>query len=147
VKVNAMNIYPICDVGGMIYFVLAIVLYIAVIAFAIIIVLETLILWRMKWGSFKKSFFVSLGLNTVSGIAGYFLIRWIGEDVVLEILQFQFWKFLFITWLLTVCIEGFILILLERENWQKSLWSAVIINIASYIWNAIVLQSLLHLFT
>jgi hypothetical protein len=139
-----MNTYPICDMGGLLYFALAVGLSIVIIMFTVIIVLETVILWRMKWGSFKKSFFVSVGLNIVSGIAGYILIRWIGEGVVVEIFKYQFWELLLVTFLLTVCIEGFILVLLKSDNWRLSLWSATVINIASYIWNAVVLLIIHH---
>jgi hypothetical protein len=139
-----MNTYPICDMGGLLYFALAVGFSIVIIMFTVIIVLETVILWRMKWGSFKKSFFVSVGLNIVSGIAGYILIRWIGEGVVVEIFKYQFWELLLVTFLLTVCIEGFILVLLKSDNWRLSLWSATVINIASYIWNAVVLLIIHH---
>jgi len=135
-----MNNFPICDMGGMIYFLLAIAIYISAIAFSVIILLEAIILWRLRWGSFTRSFFTSAGINLLSGIAGYLLIRAMGEEAVLDALQHRFWTLMIVTCLITICIEGILLILMKRSDWKLGLRAAITINVVSYIWNVVILQ-------
>ena len=139
-----MNINMICDMGGMIYLLLAFAIYMTIIAFTVIIMMEAIILWRMKWGSFKQSFLISAGINLISGAVGYALIRVLGDDAVLDYLQDQFWVFMIVNCLLTICIEGSLVVLFKHSDWQFSLRAAVYINIASYIWNVVFLQILLR---
>ena len=139
-----MDNWMFFDMTGLAYFFVGIAISVASALFFIIIVIEAILLWRIRWGSIKKSILASIGVNIASGFVGYILVKWIGIDQLVEILRDQFLKVMIITWIMSIYIEGGLLVLLNRANWYLSLQSAFIINTASYIWNAIVLYGILH---
>jgi hypothetical protein len=93
-------------------------------ATAIIIILESLVLWRLHWGSFKRALLAGFVMNFVTAT--------LGMGVVLFTLQLGWWG-LFIDFVLSFLAEGGILMLFKpganRENWL----AALILNCASYI--------------
>lgn len=94
---------------------------------AVILTVETLILWRLRWASFWRALLGAFLANLASGILGFL---WFSVYLVREEppgLLFYIGAFL-----LSILVEAGVLMLLKRnaqpENWR----AALIINIASY---------------
>ncbi len=91
---------------------------------ALIILLEGLVLWRLKWGGLLRSLLASFVMNLVTSI--------LGIGVVPFTTQIGFWGVL-IDFGLSILCEGAILMLFKRnsvlENWRVALIS----NCVSYL--------------
>ena len=89
------------------------------------LLIETLALWLLKWGSFGRSLSASFVMNLASTIVGFVL-------VALSLNAPDFTALFSAGFLLSVLIEGVILMLLKkgaaRQNWIASL----VANVASY---------------
>lgn len=90
----------------------------------IIIVVEALVLRLLRWGPTRRVIGVSALMNIASVIFGVFVANIFINDV---------WLGLFVSWILSILIEGLVLILLNpgqnRQNWIASLAA----NTISYI--------------
>lgn len=103
---------------------------------ALILLVETLLLWRLRWASLGRSFLGALLANVASGILGFlwfsiYLVRAEPPGLIFYAGSF----------VLSILVEAGVLMLLKRaarqENWRASL----IVNTASYalIWVAVLI--------
>ena len=114
----------ILDAGGAV-----LILVFAVIFLFITVVVEGLIMWIMKYNNAGKSFLDALIINLVSMAAGYLLTLVSGRPFDLDNLS----DFL-ILYIITFVIEFIVLYFLNRKlPVQKTLLTAIVINIVSYL--------------
>ncbi len=93
-------------------------------ASAFIIVLEGIILWRLRWGTLLRSLLASFGMN--------FATSTIGLAVVPFTLPLGI-PGLIIDLVLSILIEGLVLTLLKRGANRENWLGALIGNLASYL--------------
>jgi uncharacterized membrane protein YjjP (DUF1212 family) len=98
-----------------------------IVLFVIIILMETLVLRGLKWGSQWASFTDSVIVNIVSALAGVFLLAFSGTALKLGLEPL-----LLILGTLTVLIEGVILTLMKRHPLRQTWIAAVAINVVSF---------------
>jgi len=98
-----------------------------IVLFLIIILMETLVLRGLKWGSQWASFTDSVIVNIVSALAGVFLFAFSGTALNLGLAPL-----LLILGTLTVLIEGVILTLMKRHPLHQTWIAAVAINVVSF---------------
>jgi hypothetical protein len=98
-----------------------------IVLFLIIILMETLVLRGLKWGSPWASFTDSVIVNIVSALAGVFLFAFSGTALNLGLAPL-----LLILGTLTVLIEGGILTLMKRHPLRQTWIAAVAINVVSF---------------
>jgi hypothetical protein len=95
----------------------------AIVLLVLVVIGEGVILWLLKWGAFWRSQLASLLANIASLIVGGFMLA-LGIDSMP--------LFLGIAFVLTLLVEGGVLLLLKRgataENWR----AALIVNVVSY---------------
>lgn len=114
----------ILDAGGAV-----LILVFAAIFLFITVVVEGLIMWIMKYNNAGKSFLDALIINLVSMAAGYLLTLVSGRPFDLDNLS----DFL-ILYIITFVIEFIVLYFLNRKlPVQKTLLTAIVINIVSYL--------------
>ena len=94
----------------------------------IISIIEAVVMFLLKWDKFLRSFWVSLLMNVISTIFG------IGSVVVGFLFSdLSIWLQVILAFLLSVLLEGGVLVLMKqnatRLNWLTSLYT----NIASYL--------------
>ena len=93
---------------------------------AIVFVLEAVVLWLLKWDAFGRSLLSSFLMNLASTIFGILLIGLSLIGLLNDFLGFV------IAFVLSVLIEGGVLMLMKRnatrENWRV----AIIANVISY---------------
>ena len=93
---------------------------------AIVFVIEAVVLWLLKWGTFGRSLLSSFLMNLASTIVGILAIGLSVTGLSNNFLGFV------IALLLSVLIEGGVLMLMKRgatrENWR----AASIANVVSY---------------
>lgn len=90
----------------------------------LILLVESLILWLLKWGSFKRSLLASFVINLSTSI--------LGIGIVAFTIQWGVWGLL-IDFGLSVLIEGAILMLLKRNAARENWVAALAANGASYL--------------
>ena len=90
----------------------------------IVVLLESLVLWRLGWGSFKRSLLASFVMNLVTSI--------LGIGVVMFTLPLGLWGFL-IDFGLSVLVEGGILMLFKRGAAKENWLAALAANAVSYM--------------
>lgn len=92
----------------------------------IVFVLEALVLWLLKWGTFGRSLLSSFLMNLASTIGGIVALGLSVSGLFNNFLGFA------VALLLSILIEGGVLMLMKRnaarENWR----AASIANIVSY---------------
>lgn len=90
------------------------------------LVVETLVLWLLKWGSFYRSLLAAFLMNLASTLLGFVLFG-------LSLLGVDSLSLVFFGFILSVAVEGGVLMLMKkgaaRQNWIVALAA----NIASYI--------------
>jgi hypothetical protein len=95
-----------------------------IFAAVIIVLIESIILWRLRWGSFARSMLAGFVMNFATSVLGLGLIA--------ALLYLGYWGLL-IDFAISVLVEGGILMLFKRgaarENWKATL----IVNAASYL--------------
>ena len=89
-----------------------------------IILLESLVLWRLHWGTFKRSLLVALIMNVATFI--------LGIGVVPFTLPLGIWGFL-IDYAISVLVEGGILMLFKRGAARENWIAALAANTLSYL--------------
>src|SRR5262249_48489281 len=92
--------------------------------FPVIVALESLILWKLKWGPFRQSLFDSAAMNFVS-----FLGLMLGMGPLITS-HGPFGLLLFSTY--SIMVEGVVLILLERHSAKKAGATVVLANVATF---------------
>jgi hypothetical protein len=119
-----------------------------VTVFLPIVLIESLVLWRLKWGSFQRSLVDSTIINIASTLCGLVLF------VMFTLTAFQCVRVpagdglhtvnscdwlvspligLAVLWALTVAIEGGVLLLLKRHARRQTWIAALVSNAASYV--------------
>lgn len=115
---------PVFDVAGPGVFLIAGGLAFAVFSFGTLVI-ETLVLWLLKWDTIGRSLLAAFLMNLASTILGIVLFG-------LSILGVSFFSIVFLGFLLSFLVEGGILMLIKkgaaRQNWIAS----VVANVASY---------------
>lgn len=122
-----MYMTPPADIGFGYFFSTTFIFGLFVVFFAIVLI-ETLILWVMKWDSFRKCLIASAVMNILSGIIGVFLF------VVITFLDLNisFIPYWISSWLLSTLIEGTYLFYSGQKS-SRAWIVAAIANIGSYI--------------
>jgi hypothetical protein len=96
------------------------------------LVIESLALWLLKWASFGRSLLASFLMNLASTIVGFILLAF-------SFYVANFYTLFLVEFLLSVLIEGGVLMLMKkgaaRQNWIASL----VANAASYGFLAVAL--------
>lgn len=126
---------------GVIYVVYGMYLAIFLVYFCVIVLIEGTILWKLKWAKFGKSLLASLLINVASAVVGAILYIGLNRSIgtLEDLLSQNLLGFLIVSWLITMPIEGGVLVLLNRSDLRLSIRLAFIINFVSYILNAVVL--------
>jgi hypothetical protein len=115
---------PVFGSEDLIAFIVGLIIFILIIS-----MIESGVMVLLKWDTFKRSLTVSLRMNAASTIFGMggVLMSVMGLD------KFSIWLVIAIAFLLSVLIEGGILMLSKRDtprlNWTVSL----IANVTSYL--------------
>ena len=98
------------------------------VVFLAVVFIETLILWVMKWASFRRSFIASVLMNIVSGLIGIFIflaMTFLG-------LFINFILYWISSWLLSTLLEGIFLFYSGKKS--RGAWIvAAAANIGSYL--------------
>src|SRR5882724_4511466 len=116
--------------------------------FALVVALETIVVWRLEWGSLRRSFFDMLMANAASTVLGFvfylglysvsYACRSVPYSDGKHVVTSCGWSvpsvlILVLMWLASVIIEGGVLLLLHRHP-PRQTWIAVIIaNVVSYL--------------
>jgi len=112
------------DVGGALVAIGGVLLLLTLV----ISIVESIVMLLLKWNKFSRSFWASLLMNVTSTIIGMFWVFAMGFLSDLNI-----WLIFAVSFLLSVLIEGGILMLMKRgatwQNWIVSL----IANLVSYL--------------
>ena len=91
----------------------------------LIVAIESLVLWRLKWGTLPRSILASLVMNLVTTIIGVALIILFPPQSDLLTLLIDF--------VLSVLVEGGILMLFKRSSARENWIAALAANTASYL--------------
>jgi hypothetical protein len=115
-----------------------------IVTMVIIILLEAWLLWKLNWAGIRKSLLTSILINIFSAFIGFFLqaFFWIRFFPSGDYFSGSSHIHLFIAWLLTIFMEGGVLVLLNLRNWRRGFGSSVLINTASYIFFDVILFGL-----
>ena len=121
-----MHYSPAFDVAGPGLLVAAAGVSLLVLCIIILIVvgLESLVLWRLRWGPYKRALLAAFVMNLATSI--------LGVAVVPFTLQLRFWGLL-IDFAVSVLVEGGILMLFKRGAARENLVAALAANSASYV--------------
>jgi hypothetical protein len=122
---------PVFDIAGPGTLLLAGGLFFAVFSIGTLVI-ESLALWLLKWGSFGRSLLASFLMNLASTIVGFILLAfsfYVGNFYTLFLVEF----------LLSVLIEGGVLMLLKRDAARQNWSASFVANVASYVFLAVAL--------
>lgn len=112
---------------GLWYFVSAGFLLIFLAALAMVVLVETLILWALRWGTFRKSFTAASLMNLLSSLVGIVVLV-ILSQLEVKVAFLAYWA---ASWAGSVLLEGGFLQLTSGR--RKAAWVAsVIANLGSY---------------
>lgn len=100
----------------------------AVILLVLVVFLEALVLWRFKWGTFRRSLLdssmVNVASTTIVAIARFSLARWLSSPMI----------FFPLAWGVSTAIEGLGLRLLRRSKPIRQIWQATLVtNAVCYV--------------
>ena len=108
-------------------FTLTDVILLALLASVIIGVVEALIILPFKVNTAGKVFLFTIAINVISSGMGLALQYWYTEVLTSIALQ---WLIAFV---LSVLIEGFLFVLLNKRKEEKKVWQAVLVaNMVTY---------------
>ena len=116
---------PVFDVAGpgVVFFVFGMGLLALCILTALIVAVEAAVLFFLKWGTFKRSLLAALVMNLVTTLIGGGMI-FLLSNIYLGLL---------VDFLLSVLIEGGVLMLFNRETVRKNWIAALAANAVSYL--------------
>ncbi len=108
------------------YLILFIFIY-GIAAFVVATVVETLILWRLRWGTFLYSLLTSFLMNLASTVVGFMIANQFIIDLTAGIFLLLF--------IISVVLEGGIMLAMNQSRHEvEKVWRlAVISNVISYI--------------
>jgi len=121
-----MNYAPSFDVAaGPIIAIIAMVVGVALGLVIGILLIESIALLLIKWGSFGRGFLAVFAGNIVSTFFGYLLVR----------LKFEAagWSFYFFSLITSIVIEGIVLMFFKRGAVRENLIASTVMNLASYL--------------
>jgi hypothetical protein len=116
--------------------------------FIFVVALESLVLWRLKWGNFRRSFVDTLIANAVSTILGlgiYLVVFNVGYDCRsvpysdgVHVVTSCGWSIspiivFVLLWIASVIIEGGVLLLMRRHPPRQTWKVSIVANIVSYL--------------
>ena len=131
---------------GYFFFANDINMVVFIITMVMIIALEGWLLWKLNWAGVRKSVLASILINIFSAAFGFFILQGIFMFHYFpssrNLFSFNTHIHMFGNWMITIFMEGVILVLLNLRKWRRGLRSSVIINTASYILFDIVLFGL-----
>jgi len=116
---------PVFDVAGpgVVLLVVGMGLLALCILTVLIVVAEAAVLFFLKWGTFKRSLLASLVMNLVTTLIGGGLMFLLSNTYLGLLVDF----------LLSVLIEGGVLLLFNRETVRKNWIAALAANAVSYL--------------
>lgn len=118
------------------------------ILFVLVVVLESLVLWRLKWGTLRRSFVDTLIANAVSTILGLvvysaifsvgYACRSVPYSDGVHVVTSCGWDIspiivFILLWAASVAIEGGVLLLLRRHPPRQTWKASIIGNVVSYL--------------
>ncbi len=140
-----MSIITMLDIAPGIFVLFGgINLPVLIVTFALIVVLEGWLLWRLNWAEIRKSLYTSICINILSALVGVFIGLFLmasfrsSQELFSPKMQF----ILLISWFITIFVEGLILVLMNLRNLRLSIRSTFVINLASYLLLELVLFGL-----
>ena len=102
-----------------------------IVLLVVIVLLEAFVLRAMRWGNFRRALIASVLMNGVTTLLGFLMLN------LLDLTGVLFG--LLLGWVLSVGLEGGILISLNRGHARANWLGALVANTASYILLAILL--------
>lgn len=98
-----------------------------IVALLGVTIVETVVLLRLKWGSFLFSFVTSFVMNLASTIVGFWMAQALNTEITVGIFLMLF--------VISVFLEGGIMLLFNQSRHEvEKVWRlAVISNVISYI--------------
>jgi hypothetical protein len=108
-----------------------VVVLLGLAAFGLLVLLialvEAVVLWLLKWGGLWQALRDAFLMNVVSALVGFVLNLFAGDwDAISPLVP------LLVAWLLSVLVEGAVLMLLRRHPPRLTWLAAVAANVASY---------------
>jgi hypothetical protein len=88
--------------------------------------IEAVVLWLLKWGTFGRSLLASFLMNLASTIVGVVVIGVLATSLLNNFLTFV------LALLLSILIEGGVLMLVKRDATHENWRAASIANVISY---------------
>jgi hypothetical protein len=97
----------------------------ALILLAAVVIIETPVLVLMHWQPFLYSLRDAVIVNLVSMAVGFVMVQ--------VLFPFDLITMVVISWLLSIIVEGGVLMLLRSESAQRSFLASLAMNTASYV--------------
>jgi len=121
-----MNINPPPDVAapGLVLGQLALTAGFLVLLFSLIVLVESVVLQVMRWGSFKRSLRGSFWMNLASTLVGFFVLSLVPRLGFLGLL---------VAWMLSVLIEWAVLARFQPGQKRYMVSLALSANLVSYL--------------
>ena len=121
-----MNINPPLDVAapGLVLGQLALTSGFLVLLFSLIVLVESVVLQVLRWGSFKRSLRGSFWMNLASTLVGFFVLSLVPRLGFLGLL---------VAWMLSVLIEWTVLARFQPGQKRFTLTLALSANLVSYL--------------
>jgi len=121
-----MNIIPPLDdpAPGLVLGQLALTVGFLVFLFALIVLVESVVLQVLRWGSFKRSLRGAFWMNLASTLAGFLLLSLVPHLGFLALL---------VAWVLSVLIEWAVLARFQPGSRRYTLSLALSANLVSYL--------------
>ncbi len=113
----------------------------ALVVFALVILLEAVVLWLMEWDTFLRSLLDSFLANLATTLLGVFFTPMTSSSGTIDESSFIL-KFLLL-WGLSVLLEGGLIHIIRRKSLVRTFGASCIMNIGSYILLFILYQVLL----
>ena len=125
--ITNINMTPPLDIGFG-YFLSTTFIFGSFVVFLAVVFIETLILWGMKWASFRRSLITSVLMNVVTGIIGILIFL----AMTLLGLFINFIPYWISSWLLSTLLEGIFLFYSGQKS-RRAWIVAGAANMGSYL--------------
>jgi len=121
-----MNINPPPDVAapGLVLGQLALTAGFLILLFSLIVLVESVVLQVLRWGSFKRSLRGSFWMNLASTLVGFFVLSLVPRLGFLGLL---------VAWAISVLIEWAVLARFQPSKTRYTLTIALSANLVSYL--------------
>ncbi|MBM3125566.1 MAG: hypothetical protein FJZ87_10940 [Chloroflexi bacterium] len=115
---------PIFDVAGPGVFLLAGGMVFAFFSIGTFVI-ESLVLWLLKWGPFGRSLLAAFLMNLASTLFGFFLFG-------LSLLGVDFFSMVLVGFVLSFFLEGGVLMLMNKGESRRNWIASLVANLTSY---------------